>query len=364
VADGVGLGWPLPIDTLLLLVFAGSVAVTAARRLCRAPHRGQGRRLRRVLVVGSGAVASRVAARLGEDGGVEVVGFVDDEPLDRDSWIGTLDSLDDICERQEIDHVVVGFTQASAEDLVDALRPLQGKVPITVIPRLFDLLPATSVVDDLGAGLAGMSVAPAELGSSSRFVKRTIDVIGATSALVVLSPLLVLVALAIKLSSVGPSLFRQERIGRDGKPFTMVKFRSMRVELSSLHPSILHGRAAVGPFPKLSDDPRMTAVGRLIRRFSIDELPQLWNVLKGEMSLVGPRPFIPEEAARIGGWARRRYAVPPGMTGLWQVSGRNRLTFDEMCRLDSLYAANWSLGGDFRILARTLRVVVLQIGAY
>ncbi len=364
LANAAGLSWPLPTDTLLVLWAAASVTLTTARTMLPVTGRPRSSRPRRVAVLGSGAVATRVAERLTEEGGVEVVGFVDDDPMDLDSWIGKLADLGDICELEGIDHVVVGFSRASAEELIEALRPVQGKVTITVVPRLFDLLPTTAVIDDLGAGLTGISVVPGALGNGPRMAKRTIDVVGAAAALVVSSPLLVLVALAVKLTSVGPVLFRQERIGRDGQPFRMVKFRSMSVEHAARHPSTLAGPVATGPFPKLTDDPRVTRVGRVIRRFSIDELPQLWNVLKGEMSLVGPRPFIPDDSARIEGWAERRYGVRPGITGLWQVSGRNELTFEEMCRLDGLYVASWSVGLDLRILLGTLRAVVRRTGAY
>jgi lipopolysaccharide/colanic/teichoic acid biosynthesis glycosyltransferase len=168
----------------------------------------------------------------------------------------------------------------------------------------------------------------------------------------------------VRLTSRGPVLFRQARIGRNGRQFWMLKFRTMHVERSDVSPASLEGEVVAGPFVKLKRDPRITPLGRFLRHTSLDELPQLWNVLRGEMSLVGPRPFMLEDAAIIEGWALRRYSVRPGITGLWQVSGRNELTVAEMCRLDQLYVNCWSLGLDVRILLRTLWVVLGGHGAY
>ncbi len=364
LADGAGLPWALPTDSLLVFCGAAVVSVPLARTVLQAPRRQQGRRARRVVIVGSGLVATRVAEYFTSTGEVEVLGFVDDDPCEPVSWVGKLGDLADIAEREAVDHIVVAFSRASPGELIDALRPVLDKVPVTVVPRLFDVLPSSAVVQDLGSGLTGISLAPATLGRGSRMLKRTIDLVGAVGALVVMSPLLVAVAVVVKLSSPGPVLFRQERTGRDGRRFRVIKFRSMVADDDARLSPTLRGDVAHGPFPKLRDDPRVTPVGRFIRRTSIDELPQLWNVLKGEMSLVGPRPFIPEEAALVEGWAQVRLAIRPGITGLWQVSGRNHLTFQEMCRLDSQYVTNWSLGLDLRILARTLRPVLSRSGAF
>ena len=281
----------------------------------------------------------------------------------RDAWASCSD-LSLVCEREGVDHVLVAFSRSQPEDIIDALRPLQGRVAITVVPRLFDVLPATANLHDLGSGLTGISVAPVSFGWGSRVAKRTIDLAGAVSALILLSPLLLILALAIKATSRGPVLFRQMRVGKKSQGFSMLKFRSMIIEDSVPHPSSAGSEAATGPFPKLKDDPRVTSVGRILRRTSLDELPQLWNVLRGEMSLVGPRPFVPDDDVWITDWAQRRYSVRPGITGLWQVSGRNNLTFAEMCRLDSLYVSCWSAGLDFRILLRTVRAIAGGSGAY
>ena len=260
--------------------------------------------------------------------------------------------------------MVVAFSRTCSERMIDVLRPLQGYLPITVVPRLFDVVPMTADVQELADGFPGLSVAPGRFGRGQGALKRTGDIIGASVALTMLLPVFLAVALAVRLTSAGPVILRQARVGRDGKVFPMLKFRTMAVPGSSGAPSRPEGEAVLGPFPKLKDDPRITPVGRLLRRISIDELPQLINVLRGQMSLVGPRPFIIEDAQCIGGWALRRYSVRPGITGLWQVSGRNDLTYDEMCRLDDLYVTCWSPGLDIKVLVRTLRAVSAGRGAY
>jgi exopolysaccharide biosynthesis polyprenyl glycosylphosphotransferase len=363
VVAALGLARSPQPDAVLLLCGIGVAMVTIGRAAHHAPPRRQGRRARRVLIVGSGLVANRLKNELSGAEGVEVIGCVDDDPIDPHSCIGKLNEVGRLCDIGDVDHVVVAFTRASSEELIEALRPVQGRIPITVIPRLFDVMPNSADLHYIGAGLTGISVAPAALGWGPRAIKRSMDIAGAVIALAILSPLLLAVAVAVKLTSRGPALFRQERIGHQGAGFEMLKFRSMYTRAAD-HPAQVEGEVAVGPFPKLKDDPRVTPIGRLIRRLSIDELPQLINVLKGEMSLVGPRPFTPDDAAWIGGWAQRRYLVRPGITGLWQVSGRNDLTFEEMCRLDTLYVGSWSLGLDLHVLLRTLRAVLARHGAY
>ena len=363
--QGVGLVIAPRDDAILLMCGFGIVTVTAARMACEVPPVDElGTRTKRVLVVGSGVVADRLIESLTMEGDVTVVGYVDDDPLDPSGCIGKLSDLVNRCDEHRVDHVIVAFSRSSSEDLIEALRPIQGRLPITVVPRLFDVLPVTANLHDLGSGMAGIGVPTATLGTLPRMIKRAMDVVGAGTALVVLSPLLVVVSVLVRTTSHGGILYRQARVGYRGQSFNVLKFRSMYVQQATDDPAQLSGTAAVGPFPKLKDDPRVTPVGRVIRKTSIDELPQLWNVLRGDMSLVGPRPFIPRDAAFISGWAQRRYSVRPGITGLWQVSGRNNLTFEEMCRLDGLYVSSWSVGLDLRIFVRTLRAVVSSKGAF
>ncbi len=364
LASGAGLVQAPASDALLLMCAIGLFTVGIVRLAHHGRPHQEGRHARRVLLVGSGQVAARVTEQFTSSGEVEVIGFVDDDPADGTGCMGKLRELTLVCEREAVDHVVVCFSRSQPEELIEALRPMQGRIPITVVPRLFDVLPVSARLHDLGSGLTGISVPPATMGWGPRAAKRAMDLVGASIALLLLCPIFVVVVIAIKATSKGPVIFRQVRVGKNCQPFRMLKFRSMRVEHSVIHPTRLAGETAQGPFAKLKDDPRVSGVGRLLRRTSLDELPQLWNVIRGDMSLVGPRPFIPEDDAWITDWAKRRYSVRPGITGLWQVSGRNNLTFDEMCRLDGLYVSCWSPGLDVSILLRTLQTVLARSGAY
>ena len=194
--------------------------------------------------------------------------------------------------------------------------------------------------------------------------KRVVDVIGATLALVLLSPVLLITALAVRLSSPGPIIHRQIRIGQDGEPFVFLKFRSMYIDAEHLKKSLTQYNEAEGPIFKIRQDPRITPVGRWIRKLSIDEMPQLLHVLTGRMSLVGPRPHLPEEVAVYDGEARRRLAVRPGVTGIWQVSGRSDLDFETWIAMDLEYLDHWSLWLDLKLMARTFAAVLSGRGAY
>ncbi|OYT69182.1 MAG: hypothetical protein CFK48_09040 [Armatimonadetes bacterium CP1_7O] len=197
------------------------------------------------------------------------------------------------------------------------------------------------------------------------FWKRLIDIVGAACALALLAPLMLLIALLIRLESPGPILFRQIRLGRYGKPFIMYKFRSMRCNAQELQPLLMHMNEKQGGAFKIKDDPRMTRIGKFIRKYSLDELPQLFNVLKGDLSLVGPRAMAPYDVNRFDKVEYyTRFAVPQGCTGLWQVSGRSNLTFDEWMRLDIYYVENISLGLDLKILLRTIPAILKGDGAY
>jgi exopolysaccharide biosynthesis polyprenyl glycosylphosphotransferase len=220
-------------------------------------------------------------------------------------------------------------------------------------------------VAPLLAGHLGMvHVQPAPRGGWRLLLKQVVERMLTVAALIALLPGLVAIALAVRLDSPGPVLYRQERVGRDGRTFTMLKFRSMTVD-QEVHRSVAAlGNDGAGPLFKLHDDPRVTRVGRFLRRYSLDELPQLVNVVRGEMSLVGPRPALPHEVAAYDGDPRRRLAVAPGITGLWQISGRSDLSWSESVRLDLDYVDNWSLGRDVLILARTIGAVLRHDGAY
>jgi exopolysaccharide biosynthesis polyprenyl glycosylphosphotransferase len=194
-------------------------------------------------------------------------------------------------------------------------------------------------------------------------IKRLIDVAASAAALLLLSPLLVLAALAVKLSSRGPVFYRQERVGMHGRTFQMLKFRSMVVDAEARRAALATKNERTGPVFKIASDPRVTRVGRVLRKYSIDELPQIVNVLRGDMSLVGPRPALASEVAHYEAWQRRRLSVRPGLTCVWQVSGRDQISFATWMLLDMRYIDHWSLWEDVRLLFRTLPVVLLGRGA-
>jgi exopolysaccharide biosynthesis polyprenyl glycosylphosphotransferase len=323
----------------------------------------------KVLIVGSGVIAASVVARLSKVDGLEVVGCVDDNVMaafgsgSTVQLLGGLDDLQSIVTEYDIDHLVVAFSPATGAKLAALLRSLAGSVQISVVPRLFDLLTVRSRVDDI-AGLTVVDVAPASLGRTERFVKRSFDIAVSSTSLLALSPVLITLAIAIKVTSRGSVLFKQSRTGLGRKEFAIYKFRTMRSGAESEKAALTADNEVDGPLFKIKTDPRVTKIGRRLRQTSLDELPQLLNVLKGNMSLVGPRPFVTTESAEITGWAGRRFDVRPGMTGLWQTSGRNDLPFQELCRLDYAYVASWSLWWDARILWHTPGLVLRRQGAY
>jgi lipopolysaccharide/colanic/teichoic acid biosynthesis glycosyltransferase len=217
-------------------------------------------------------------------------------------------------------------------------------------------------------GLPLVGLPRLSLSRSSAFLKRTLDVAVAGAALFVLAPLLALVALAVKLSSPGPVLFRQVRMGQGERTFEILKFRTMAADAESRKLDIAHLNQHLRPggdprMFKIADDPRVTPLGRFLRRYSVDELPQLWNVVRGDMSIVGPRPLILDEDQDVDEWGRQRLDLNPGITGPWQVLGRNGIPFEEMVKLDYLYVTNWSLGTDLGLLLRTVPIVARGAGS-
>jgi lipopolysaccharide/colanic/teichoic acid biosynthesis glycosyltransferase len=234
-------------------------------------------------------------------------------------------------------------------------------VKLSVLSPMLEAMGSSFELDDAD-GVMLMSVRRAGFSGPARALKRTIDVAGSLVGLVALSPVLLAIAAAITLTSPGPVLYRQRRVGRGDREFEMLKFRSMFDGADSRKAELLALNETEGLF-KIAEDPRVTRVGRWLRRTSLDELPQLWNVLRGEMSLVGPRPLVPEDDVKIGGWHRERLNVTPGMTGMWQILGSTRVPLEEMVKLDYLYASTWSLWLDVKILLRTLAYVANHRGA-
>jgi exopolysaccharide biosynthesis polyprenyl glycosylphosphotransferase len=241
---------------------------------------------------------------------------------------------------------------------VTTLSGSEREQVVSVLPGLWPVEPpATTACPRL--------VVPSPAWASwQRVAKRALDITVAAALLVLAAPLMLLIALAIKLDSPGPVIFRQRRVGKDGRLFTFYKFRGMVADAEARLHEVAHLNEVNGPIFKSRRDPRVTRVGRVLRRTSLDELPQLWNVLRGDMSLVGPRPPLPTEVAQYEPWQRDRLLAPGGITGLWQVSGRNLLGFEDMVRLDLEYITRWSLWLDLVILARTVLVVFTARGAY
>jgi exopolysaccharide biosynthesis polyprenyl glycosylphosphotransferase len=370
----LALSWPL-LGVLMLTAaphpalgaIAATVAVAAASGLTRAAarvnvHKVPGLR-QRTLIVGSGVVAERLVDRLYShpELGLNPIGYVDDDGgggspgLPR---LGGLAALPVLVAEGRVDRVMVAFSRAHHEDLLEVLRiSRDAGIAVDVIPRLFEFLDGARTMDQIG-GLPLLSIDVPRFSPFSRGAKRVLDLTGSALAILVLSPLLITIAVAIKLDSRGPILFRQTRSGRSGRFFTVYKFRSM------------HAGSTVevrddGAIVKHADDDRITRVGRVIRRFSLDEAPQLFNVLKGDMSLVGPRPLVIAEAATLtAGWHARRADLRPGLTGPWQIAGRSNIPFHEMIRFDYQYVAGWSLARDIEILLATVPAVISGRGAY
>ena len=326
----------------------------------------------RVLIVGAGEVGRTVMRTIvaQPELGYHIVGFVDDNPqkggtdIGRFKALGSLRNLPVAVEEEDVDEVIITLPWMYHRKIMSIVRECERRhIHARIVPDLFQLSLSQVDVDDLG-GVPLIGVRPVGMARGARLMKRAIDVIGALIGLTVGAPLLGLIALAIRLDSPGPILFRQTRVGTNGKLFPIYKFRSMRVGAEAEVAQLWKMNEADGPLFKIQNDPRLTRVGRLLRRTSLDELPQLWNVLRGEMSLVGPRPPIPAEVEQYMVWHKKRLEARPGMTGLWQVSGRSNLTFDEMVLLDIYYIENWSLWLDLKILLRTIPQILLGRGAY
>ncbi|HET7568442.1 MAG TPA: sugar transferase [Gaiellaceae bacterium] len=322
------------------------------------------------VIVGAGDVGRAVAQKFSRhpETGIDVIGFVDSdlEPmLDIDGLplLGTTHELPLFARELGVQRVVIAFSSDHHEQVLDLVRELRELgVHVDIVPRLLDVVgPGTEVHDIEGMPLVGL--ATLRLSRSSLIVKRTLDLTLASLILLLLLPVFLVVAAAIALDSRGPVFFRQTRMGYRNQPFRLFKFRTMvkDADLRKHEFAHLNRHAAEGGDArmfKICNDPRVTRVGRVLRKYFLDELPQLINVLRGEMSLIGPRPLIPEEAAFVESWGNRRLDLKPGMTGSWQVLGRSAISFEEMVKLDYWYVTTWSLGRDLRLLLRTVPLVL------
>jgi exopolysaccharide biosynthesis polyprenyl glycosylphosphotransferase len=361
---------PAPSIDLQRLVWFWLLAIAAVPPV-RATARMLARRhvsyQQNTVIVGAGEVGQLVARKVLQhpEYGINLLGFVDRQPkrrrpdLDQLKVLGPPERLPAIIRLLDVERIVIAFSGDSHEETVDLIRELKDlDVQIDIVPRFFDVVgPGMQVHSVEGLPLLGMP--PLRLARSSRLLKRTMDFTLAAASLLCLAPLMGLVAVAIKLDSRGPVFFRQVRMGFGSRTFRIWKFRTMSVDAEERKAEVIHLNkhlAGDSRMFKIPDDPRITRVGGFLRRTSLDELPQLFNVLVGQMSLVGPRPLILDEDQHVHDWARKRLDLKPGMTGLWQVLGRSEIRFEEMVKLDYMYVTGWSVKTDLQLIARTVPV--------
>ncbi len=355
---------------IAIIVIASFARLVVSGILGGLYRRGIG--LSNMLVVGSGRLGKLMMQQIAASPylGFRVVGFIHDQdgdPTDfgRFSALGAMGDLDTVIRNNHIGEVIVALPSHQQQQILRTVRIAErAGANFRLVPDLYELSLSRIDVDSVeGIPLIGLK---RSLTSSWQYgIKRAIDIVGALAAIVIGAPIWLLIALAIKLDSPGPVFYKQTRLGYRGEPFSFYKFRSMHVDADRIHQQII--QATEGDErgkSKLRNDPRRTRVGRFIRKTSLDEVPNILNVLKGEMSLVGPRPPLPSEFAQYEDWERARLEMPPGITGLWQVRGRSDLDFDEMVLMDLYYIENWSLRLDVQILLQTVPAVLTRRGAY
>lgn len=354
-----------PLETYSRIVLAQSwllsiIALTAWHvlfDLFLSAFRRRGVGLTRVLIVGGDAFGRSFHELLSQN---PELGYASDGVVAEDQ-VGI---LGDRLARAKVDEVMLASREMGSQEIMQVMATCQEQaVRFSMVPNLFNVLTSRIQVREI-AGVPIFVLDERIFLRSSRLLKRSIDLIVGAITLVVVSPLLALVSILIKLDSPGPVILRQTRIGKGSRPFTVLKFRSMREDAEAMKDQLASQNESQGPLFKMRNDPRMTRVGRVIRKLSIDELPQLINVMRGEMSLVGPRPPLPSEVDQYASWQRKRFEVLPGITGLAQISGRSDLTFDETLRFDFFYIENWSPLMDLKIILKTLPGVILGRGAY
>ena len=417
---------------LVAAVIVGVVIITIGRMLLR--YLLHTITTTRVLVVGSGAAVDRMMVSVGQDPAMSLVGRVVDSDMPLNGALGRVEDLPRICEELDIHRILVAASGQFSSEALDVYRALSETVLIAMVPRYYELISWRSRLSDL-SGMPFLEIAQPHLSTWDQLMKRIFDVFVSGLILILTSPLLLVVAIGVKLSSPGPAFFRQVRLGRHGEPFTVNKFRTMTVEPDgglarakdlAADALVANGLAqTAGPVDKTgngngngngngkvlayangngngngngqghgdeyltehetggelkpasftTDGPlhelrgkaaltnRITRFGAFLRKTGIDEIPQFVNVFKGDMSVVGPRPFVPEES-RVEGWATRRFEVRPGITGLWQVSGRNDLSRTDLIQLDYLYVSSWSLWWDLKIMFETPKTMLRGTGAY
>jgi exopolysaccharide biosynthesis polyprenyl glycosylphosphotransferase len=322
------------------------------------------------LILGAGRVGQMLALKIAKhkEYNLRLVGFLDDEPHELDPALagipvlGGENDLVELIRAHDVSRVILAFSRRPAEGLLELIRASGLRdVNLSIVPRYFEIIASNVQIVDV-EGIPVIEIPAPRLSRLARFSKRCLDLFLTVPGFILIAPMFILIALMIKLDSRGPVFFKQKRMGREQRVFEIIKFRTMHVGAEDMRRDLLEANESSGPLFKIRDDPRVTRVGWWVRKLSLDELPQLLNVLTGEMSLVGPRPFVIYEDDKIAGWARRRLDLTPGITGLWQVLGRNDIGFDEMVKLDYLYVNNWSLWWDVKLLLRTAPIVFSRRG--
>ncbi len=356
------------IILVFVFIFLEKVIIFVTMHYLR--RRGYG--LRSLLVVGTGNRADNIITKLKDhpEWGFQVLGAIDDEPgrgverVGDMEIIGAIDDLPDILHRQAVDEVIFVVPRSRLNFIENSVYVCETEgVKATVAVDLFDLKIAQSKPSEI-ENIPLISFETTVAKEWELFIKRTLDFILSGLGIIVLSPFLLIGAALIKLTSPGPVFYKQERLGLNGRRFVLYKFRTMHVGSDNDLAEVNVNHEMDDPEFKKKKIQHITGVGRFMRKFSIDELPQLFNVFVGHMSLVGPRPCVPEEVEQYKPWQRRRMSMRPGITCLWQVGGRNKISFEDWMKLDLEYLDNWSLWLDFKILAKTIPVVIFGIGAY
>lgn len=371
-----------PSNSRLLVpfVWAAAIVVLCVGRLIVSAIMGWLYRLglgeTRLLVVGSGRLGKLIMQHIAANPrlGYSIVGFLhdmqdmNDPPGDfgRFKMLGTVEDLGLVIRSMQIDEVIIALPSSLHQQLNRSVRLLERLgASFKLVPDLFDYEMSLSRIDvEAIEGVPLLGIKQKSLNSVQRAITRIIDVTVSVLLLVIGLPFWLCIALAIRLDSAGEIVYKQTRIGLNGRPFKTLKFRSMYKDADKVLATLMASNEAQGPLFKMREDPRVTPVGRFLRRTSLDEFPQLMNVLRGEMSLVGPRPPLPHEVAQYEEWQKRRLAIKPGLTGLWQVRGRSNISFDEGVLMDIYYIESWSLRLYFQILLRTIPAVLCRRGAY
>ncbi len=377
-----------PYPPKLLTFWALAIGFVATARVgARAFARTRQAYVQRTLIVGADQAGRLIARKILDhpEFGIDLVGFAD-ATLDPGTTVmgdlavlGSPEELPELVRELDVGRIVVGFFARPVDEAIDLVRWAKDlQVQIDIVPRLFATVDPRAQIHML-EGFPLIGVPPARLWRSSLSIKYALDIVLAAISVVVLAPVLLAIAIAIRLESKGPALYRHERVGMNGRPFRLTKFRTMYLEycsgagyggnaaadeLERLLERDAGAREEYERAQKLADDPRVTRLGRFLRRTSLDELPQLLNVLRGDMSLVGPRPVTVQELARYGDEVDKFLSFRPGVTGYWQINGRSRTAYDERVRLDLAYIRGWSLKLDLTILGKTLWTLVKGHGAY